>query len=76
MPERLCHHPQETKTSPFVIPGMIRNPFFFKVLQFWMPDQVQHDGQKSNAVLDYDTVCCTEMTRGQLVSDLPEICRL
>jgi len=33
----------------FVIPGLTRNPLFFKVLLYWMPDQVRHDWQKINA---------------------------
>jgi len=30
----------------------------------WMPDQVRHDAQKSNAFLNYDTVSCAGMTHG------------
>jgi len=40
-----------------------------------MPDRVRHDGQKSKAVLNYDTACCKGMTGGQHDSDLPEISR-
>jgi hypothetical protein len=36
--------------------------FFFKVLRYWMPDQVRHDRQKLNAFLNYDTVCFAGMT--------------
>jgi len=42
-----------------------------------IPDLIRdrHDGQKSKAVLNYGTACCTGMTGGQHVSDLPEISR-
>jgi hypothetical protein len=39
----------------FVIPGLTRNPFFFKILRYWMPDQVRHDSYKLDAFLNYDT---------------------
>jgi hypothetical protein len=32
----------------FVIPGSTRNPLFFSVLSYWMPDQVRHDRHKFN----------------------------
>jgi hypothetical protein len=35
----------------YVIPGLTRNQVLFKVLRYWMPDQVRHDRQKLSTLL-------------------------
>jgi len=46
----------------FVIPGLTRNPLFFQVLRYWMPDQARHDKQKLNTFSNYDTASFAGMT--------------
>jgi hypothetical protein len=43
--------------------------FFFKVLRYWMPDQVRHDRQRLSTFLNPDTVWKAGILRFQIVLD-------
>jgi homoserine trans-succinylase len=62
---KLCRNCKNHKYDGIVIPGLPGIQHIFNALQYWMPDQVRHDGRNISDFLTYDTAAYAGMTREQ-----------